>query len=145
MTMEHIPRSFSVSLHIGHPEMDPAEITKALGLSGNIRTMQAGKQRTTPKGDFLDGTYEASHWSHRFDLGAESELVAILTELTLDLKDHSLFFHKIVEDGGSVELFCGVHADGNWDESFPHSLMSEFASLMIDLRLDVYPTGDKKA
>ncbi len=76
---------------------------------------------------------------HEFDVGKASELGIIIERLIARLQAHELFYHRIVEDGGAVELFCGVFADGNWDEIISHSLMSQLAALKIDLRLDVYP------
>jgi len=61
------------------------------------------------------------------------------------LQRHQEFFHRVVRDGGSVELFCGVFAAGNWDEVLSHSLLGKVAALQIDLRLDVYPKDDNAA
>jgi hypothetical protein len=144
MTMEHIARSFSVSLPISHPDIDPAEISSAVHLTPE-RTTRAGAPRTTPKGDPLEGTYEFSHWRHKFDVGKASELGIVLEQLIARLQAYELFFHRIVEDDGAVELFCGVFADGNWDEAISHSVMSQLAALKIDLRLDVYPKAETKA
>jgi hypothetical protein len=142
--MEHIARSFKVSLSISHPDIDPAEITNALGLTPT-RTARANAPRTTPRGDPLEGTYEFSHWTHPFDLEAPVDLGVVLENLVRRLQKHERFFHRIVRDGGSVELFCGVFAAGNWDEILSHSLMGQLAALRIDLRLDVYPKGDGTA
>jgi len=55
------------------------------------------------------------------------------------LQSKHAFFRSIVDIGGSIELFCGIHMDTNWDEVFPFSLSAKLASLGIDLRLDAYP------
>jgi hypothetical protein len=144
MTMKHIARSFSISLSIRHPNIDPAEISSAVHLTPKGAT-RAGAPRTTPKGNPLEGTYDFSHWTHDFDVGKASELGIVLEQLIARLQAHELFFHRIVEDGGAVELFCGVFADGNWDEVISFSLMSQLAALKIDLRLDVYPKAETKA
>jgi hypothetical protein len=77
-------------------------------------------------------------------VGKASELGIVLEQLIARLQAYELFFHRIVEDDGAVELFCGVFADRNWDEVISHSLMSQLAALKIDLRLDVYPTARDK-
>src|SRR5947209_6983022 len=123
MTMEHIARSFSASLSIRHPNIDPDEISSAVHFTPK-RMTRAGAPRTTPKGDPLKCTYEFSHWMYEFDVGKASELGIILERLIAQLQAHELFFHRVVEEGGAVELFCGVFADGNWDEVISHSLMS---------------------
>jgi Domain of unknown function (DUF4279) len=138
MTMEHIARSFKVSLGIRHPDIDPAEISKAIDLIPT-RATRAGAPRTTPTGDGLKGKYEISYWTHSFDVQGALELGTILQDLAVQLQRHERFFHRVVKDGGTVELFCGVWAAGNWDEIISRSLMSQLAALHIDLRLDVYP------
>jgi hypothetical protein len=144
MTMEHIGRSFEVALSIRHLDMDPAEISTILGLTPK-RTTSAGELRTTPRGERLAGRYEFSHWTHSFDVQRATELAVVLEELVEKLQGHEPFFHRVVREGGVVELFCGVFAAGNWDEVLPHSLMGRLAALRIDLRLDVYPRDDHNA
>lgn len=144
MTMQHIARSFKVSLSVIHPEMDPAEISTALDLAP-VRTTRAGAPRTTPKGTPLPGTYDFSCWTHQFDVEGASELGVVLESLVERLQRHRQFFHRVVQDGGTVELFCGVFAAGNWDEILSRSLMGELAALHVDLRLDVYPKDDTAA
>jgi hypothetical protein len=141
MTMQHIARSFKVSLSIRHPYIDPVEISKALGLKPE-RATRAGMPRTTPLGDPLHGTYEFSHWMHHLDTEGVNELGSVLEDFVNRFQRHDDFFYRVVEDGGTVELFCGVFAAGNWDEVLPHSLMGQLAALRVDLRLDIYPKDD---
>ena len=89
--------------------------------------------------------YEFSCWTHQFDVEGASELGVVLESLVERLQRHQQFFHRVVREGGSVELFCGVFAAGNWDEILPHALMGQLAALQVDLRLDVYPKDDNAA
>ena len=141
MTMQHIARSFKVSLSVKHPDIDPADVSAALDLAPE-RTTRTGAPRTTPKGDPLTGTYEFSCWTHQFDIEGASELGVVLESLVKRLQRHQGFFHRVVQQGGSIELFCGVFAAGNWDEILSHTLMGQLADLRVDLRLDVYPKDD---
>lgn len=138
MTMEHIARSFTVSLSVSHPDIDPTEISTALELAPD-RATRAGAPRTTPTGTPLTGVCKFSCWTHRFDMKSASELTVLLEDLVQRLQKHQQFFHRVVREGGSVELFCGVFAAGNWDEILSHSLLGKLAALQVDLRLDVYP------
>jgi len=143
--MQHLTRSFKVTLAIRHPNIDPAEISKALQLEPT-RATRAKAPRTTPTGNPLPGTYEFSHWAHQFDVAGPIELAVVLQDLVNGLQLHRSFFHRVVQDGGTVELFCGISAAGNWDEILSHALMSELSALKIDLRLDVHPNdGDAPA
>jgi hypothetical protein len=139
--MVHIARSFAVSLSIRHPDIDPAVISAALGLVPKWAS-RAGMPRTAPKGEPSRGTYQVSHWSHQFDVQGALDLGPVLEDLVEKLHCHKSFFHRIVEEGGEVEFFCGVWAAGNWDESLPHSLLGRLAELRVNLRLDVYPQKD---
>lgn len=144
MTMNHIARSFKVSLWIEHPDIDPDFISNTIHLTP-VRTTRAGAPRSTPIGEPLEGTYECSRWGHNFNVEGASELGAVLEDLAEELQIHEPFFRRLVQEGGSVELFCGVFAAGNWDEVLPHPLLGKLASLHLDLRLDVYPKGDQSA
>lgn len=143
MTMLHLARSFRVSLSISHPDIDPAEISDAIGLVPK-RATRAGAPRMTPKGDPLPGTYDFSHWIHEFDVQGASDLGPVLEALAERLQRHEPFFHRMVQEGGDVELFCGVFAAGNWDECLSHTLLGRLAALQVNLRLDVYPKVSEK-
>jgi hypothetical protein len=142
--MEHIARRFLVSLSVTHPNIDPKEISKSLELAPKNMT-RAGAPRTTPTGTPLEGSYEFSCWTHELDVEGARELGVVLEELIERLRRHREFFHCIVREGGSVELFCGIFAAGNWDEILSHKLMGQFAALCVDLRLDVYPEDTSPA
>ena len=143
MTMEHIARSFKIALIVTHPNIDPAEISSAIGLIP-VRRTRGGAPRTTPTGQPLAGEYQFSCWRHEFDVQPADELSRVLENLVDELQCHRPFFHRVVQQGGTVELFCGVFADGNWDEVLSHSLMRALAALHVDLRLDVYPKDDNR-
>ncbi len=91
----------------------------------------------TREGKSFGGVHDSSHWSHRFDVDGATDLVPVLDVLGM-LAVHGTLFRRIDEEGASVELFCGVFADGNWDEVVPYSLMHSLPVLRINLRLDVY-------
>ena|ERR1017187_8088509 len=136
MTMEHIERSFKVSLRILHPSIDPASITSVLQLAPS-QIKLAGPPRKPP--------YDQAVWSHRFDCSTIRDLVPFLEETVSALDAQRDFLHSIVTSGGTVELFCGIMLSTNWDEVFPHTLSARLAALGIDLRLDAYPDDGGQA
>ena len=138
MTMEHIERSFKVSLHIDHPSIDPDEISRQLGLVPS-RQHLVGTPRKTKKSPSLIGNFETSHWMHAFDLKGVSDLSEFLPSIIQRLSPHAAFLKSLTSEGGRIDLLCGLWADGNWDENFPHQLLRDLSALSIDLRLDVYP------
>ena len=135
--MEHISRSFAVSLQVVHPEIEPDSITAALRLSPKIKHRN-GDQKLRLDGTKMDGVYSRTYWSHSLDLCGVVDLVPFLEALLPRLEVHRDFFATISASGGNSELFCGIFLDTNWDEVIPHQLMSRLAALKIDLRLDAY-------
>jgi hypothetical protein len=97
MTMQHIRRSFEVSLSISHPDIEPAEISRIVGLVPK-RATRVGELRTTPRGERLEGAYEFSHWTHSFDVQRASELGVVLEDLVERLQSQETFFHRVVRD-----------------------------------------------
>ena len=63
--------------------------------------------------------YDSSYWTHEFAAEDANDLTDILESFAKTLAEHAGFFRRIRSEDGSVELFCGVFADGNWDESLP--------------------------
>jgi hypothetical protein len=136
MTMEHIERSFAVSLHILHPSIAAETISSALQLAPS-QIKRSGPPRKPP--------YDQAVWSYRFDCQKVRDLVPFLEETVLFLHAHRDFLRSVVDSDGSIELFCGIYMSTNWDELFPHSLSAKLADLRIDLRLDAYPEDAAKA
>jgi len=60
---EAAPKRFDVELFIVHPTIDPAELTRTLGLEAHF-VHCVGDQRKTPKGTLLPGTYSDTRWRH---------------------------------------------------------------------------------
>ena len=141
--MSHINRSFRVTLSITHPGIDPAEITHTLGLEPTGRTHRAGTPRTTPKGTPLEGVWQDTYWSRRFDMRAAPELGLVLEELVERLREHRAFFRRLAEEDGRTEFFCGAFVDGSWDKEIPWRLLRSLGAMRIGLRLDVYPSGGR--
>jgi hypothetical protein len=128
--MEHLDRSFKVSLHVLHATMNPAEVTQALGLFPWKQSL-AGPPRKPP--------FDRAWWAYQFDCSEIRELAPFLDEISSRLEPHRDFLLSLLKSGGSLELFCGISVDFNWDEILPASLMGRLSSLGIDLRLDAYP------
>jgi len=129
---------YTVSLQIRHPDIAPEMITRALALQPTHRPTRKGEPKTTPKGAPLAGYWEFSHWSHRFEITQDRELVPYLERLVKSLEPQRDFLQRLVDEGGAVECFVGVFTDTNCDQVLPFGLLGELAELRIDLRLDLY-------
>jgi len=53
--------TFALSLHVKHPSMDPAEISRVLRIPAHCST-RVGEPRRRPNGQELGGLYPWSHW-----------------------------------------------------------------------------------
>lgn len=93
----------------------------------------------------MSGDYTETHWTHAFSTETATDLEPLQRELLEPLATHHAFIRRVVDEGGRVELFCGVFPDGNWDEILDHALLGALASLRIDLRFDVYPRQEGDA
>jgi len=136
---------YSVSLHVSHPDIDPALISQALALQATHRPTRKGEAKTTPKGTPREGHWEFSHWSHSFEIVQDGELVAFLRHLAERLEPHREFLQRIVEDGGAIECFVGIFTDTNCDQILPFDLLGKLAELRVDLRLDMYGSKLRQA
>jgi hypothetical protein len=136
MTMEHLDRSFAITLFVKHPSMHPLVVTQALGLMPS-NSCPAGPPRKAP--------FDWACWSYAFDCAGTRHLFPLLDQIADQLEPHRDFLLSVGESGGGVELFCGIMVDFNWDEVLPFRLMGRLSSLGIDLRLDAYPEHRKSS
>lgn len=134
---------YSASFRVWHPSMEPALISKAIGLEPK-RSWRAGEPRTTPKGQPLEGKYPESYWCadisgeapedgeqqclEDFLLGASSRLSAV-----------GDFLRSVRETGGRTEIFVGLYGRWNYGFEFSPNLLLKLSSLGLALSLDVYP------
>ena len=130
--------TYSLSLHIFHPDIDPGLISQALKLEPTGRTTKKGEPKTTPDGKPRDGCWEFSHWKHCFEVSAEKDFVPFLRRMVETLGPHREFLQRIVSECGEIECFVGIFTDTNCDQILPFDLLGKLADLRIALRLDIY-------
>ncbi len=121
---------FSMSLGVRHPDIDPAHITRELGLQpGHV--WRKGEDRLDQAGTMLGGNHRASYWfceiaqRPKFSgerIGTESELVRVLHMLRRSI----VFMQDLHYGGGVTELFVTIYARGE----FRIELLPEEAALL---------------
>src|SRR3989442_7340000 len=131
------PFEYKVALRLGHPSMDPDEISAALSLKPQ-RKWKAGEQRKTPTGIPLEGNYEQSYWSCDMDHPNGVTLSEFLDKLTKQLEGKKEFLAKISSTGGNTEFFIGWFSGSNSGDTFDWKLLKKLAELKINLSFDVY-------
>ena len=139
------PYSYSVSLRIAHPRMDPGALTKSFGLKPS-NAWKAGERRQTPKGQPLEGVNRESFWTVRLinkryaTTPGRSLEVALASEIKR-LQKHRALFRRIQKTGGRAELFVGIFGQNgfNFGGELDRDLLAGFTTLGLSLGLDIYP------
>lgn len=130
---------FMMSLGVRHPDIDPAQITRALGLQpGHV--WSRGEQRMDQAGAALGGNHRESYWlceiaarpkfsGERISMGSEMSRVLQMLGKSIG------FLQELHQGGGVTELFVRVFARGD----FRMELSPEDAALLgrIGLSLTV--------
>ena len=132
---------FTMSLGIRHPDIDPAQITGALGLQPG-HAWSKGEQRTSPTGAALGGSHRESYWfceivpRPKFSgelVSMESEMARVLQMLSKATD----FLQGLHVGGGVTELFITIFARGD----FRMELLPEQSALLgrigLSLTIDV--------
>jgi hypothetical protein len=105
---------FTMSLRIRHPRIDPAEITRTLGLEPQY-CWRVGDERREPEGDAIGGTYRETLWMCALmsepelsgdQVGVESELLRALGALRRSFD----FLRSLRDDGGVAEIHVSIFA-----------------------------------
>jgi hypothetical protein len=134
---------FTMSLRIRHPRIDPAEITRTLGLEPQY-SWRAGEIRREPEGSSLGGTYRESLWMcslmarpelSRDQVGVESELLRALGSLRRSFE----FLQSLREDGGVAELHVSIFGREEFRMEFLAESLAVLGRLGITLTLEINP------
>ena len=131
------PFKFDVSLRFSGKAIDPAEMRARLGFEPEFQH-KIGEQRTTPKGDILEGVYKTSYCCFSYTRRQNEELSEMLARIVESLAQHKDLFSRIRENDGRSEFFIGWYSSKNTGEIFDYELLGKISALGIDLALDVY-------
>jgi hypothetical protein len=128
---------FTMSLGVRHPDIDPAQITRALGLQpGHV--WRKGEQRLDQSGAALDGSRRESYWlcelTPRPKFSGESvSLGSEISGVLQMLRKSISFMQDLHHGGGATELHVTVFARGD----FRIELLPEEAALLGRLGVSI--------
>jgi hypothetical protein len=134
---------FTMSLRIRHPHIDPAEITRSLGIEPQ-HTWRAGDPRRDPAGGELGGQYRESYWMGRLmaqpelasdHMGVESEILRMLAQLRRSFG----FLETLKEQGAIAELHVSVFAREEFRLEFLPESLSLLGRIGLTVALEVKP------
>ena len=134
---------FTISLRIRHPSIDPARITRTLGMEPQ-HTWQAGGQRRGPADEALEGVHRESYWMGR--LMAEPQLASarvsvesVLLETLANLRRSQSFLELLHAEGGAAELHVSLFARADFRLELPAPSLALLGRLGLAVALDVHP------
>lgn len=133
---------YCISLRVTHPNIDPEEITRELGIEP-FREWKMGKQRFTPKGTLLEGLNKGSYWaanmhSEKRILSANIVIEEYLAKLNDKFNIHKEYFASLVASGGCIEYFIGWFSADNVGITLDTALMKQTSELNIEIGLCAY-------
>jgi uncharacterized protein DUF4279 len=136
---------FMVSLRIRHPRIDPAQITRALGVEPQ-HTWRAGDLRLDSAGGEMGGIHRESYWMGRLmeqprlaqdHVSVESEMLHTLGTLRRCFD----FLEMLKAESGSAELHVSLYARDEFRlELLPESL-ALLGRLGLAIALEVKPSA----
>jgi hypothetical protein len=138
---------FSMSLGVRHPDIDPEQITQALGLQPG-HEWSKGEQRTDAAGAALAGNHRASFWLCEVPVRPEerASLESEISRLLRLLRKSTGFLQKLHEGGGAVELFVTIFARGDFriEISPDHATLLGRTGIALTVEVKPYPLPKRK-
>ncbi len=137
---------FTMSLRIRHPHIDPAEITRNLGIEPQ-HTWRAGDPRRDASGGELAGQYRESYWTGRLmarpelasgQVDLESELLRTLGQLRRSFE----FLTILKEQGAVAEVHVSIFARAEFRLEFLPESLSMLGRLGLTVVLEIKPHPD---
>jgi hypothetical protein len=134
---------FMMSLRIRHPDIDPVEITEALGIEPQ-HTWRAGEARRDSSGSECGGAHRESYWMGRLmsapalakdEVGLGSELLRVIGMMRRSFD----FLERLKNGGGSAELHVNLYAREDFRLEFPPESLLLLGRTGLSVALDVKP------
>jgi hypothetical protein len=129
---------YHIILRIRHRDLDPAEITAALGWQPQ-RSWKAGDQAMTPKGAKLPGVRSDGVWSCSFRYKGEANITEKLDQLLRHLVRHKDLFRKLYKIKAQSALYLQMPGDTNIGDRLPWEMLKTFADLKIAFEFETFP------
>ncbi len=146
------PHDFSIALRIRHPSIDPAEVTRRVGIDPQ-HAWRAGEPRhvdddagsalhreTYWVGLLLPPPLGPSPWSPHVDESLRQAVAlpqASLYFTLLKMKRSARFWREFADEGGTVECLLQVHRADRFQLDLSQALLLALVDLRITLSIEV--------
>jgi len=140
---------FTIFLRIRHPGIDPARITRTLGIEPQ-HTWTAGESRRGPAGEALEGVHRESYWMARLMEEPQLALVGVSVESVLlqtlgHLRRCQSFLEQLHAGGGVAELYISLFARKDFRLELSAESLALLGRLGLAVALDVHPQPSQDA
>jgi hypothetical protein len=145
--MKSIPFRYHVSLRITHPDIDPDEVTRALGLTPRSIERKGEPIRHTWLARLPEEVairYRNKHgWFHMFEPAtADEPLTSCMQTAVARLQERREFIERVHHTGGRVHFTAYLYPPSGPDEPFDYALITELRALRIGFQITMYPRED---
>ena len=148
------PHDFSIALRIRHPSIDPAEVTRRLGIDPH-HAWRAGEPRHVDDDDAGSALHRETYWvgllpparllgPSPWSQGVEESLLrsvalpqASLYFTLLKMKRSAGFWREFADEGGTVECLLQVHKADRFQLDLSQALLLALVDLRITLSIEV--------
>lgn len=128
---------YGLSLKFIHPLIDPADITALLDIEPRY-AWKAGEQAKTPIGTILNFKRKESYWC--YSTYTDQRLFFIeINQIITYLSPHKDFLHRIVAEGGRVQIDVGLLGSVNIGDTISLETLAKLVDLKIHLGIEVFP------
>ena len=147
------PNDFSIALRIRHPSIDPAEVTRRLGIDPQ-HAWRAGEPRQLDDDDAGSAVHRETYWvglllpprlgpapwgphvEERLRSATENPQVSLYFTL-LKMKRSAGFWREFADQGGTVECLLQVHQADRFQLDLSQALLLALVELRITLSIEV--------
>ena len=133
--------TFTLTLLIHHPDMDPQRITDELSLEP-LRSVRKGADRVAPSGKPIGRAWPNTRWNHVIFYPAKKVAADSIREILRRLENHAEFLAGITRTGGRISLFVNLPGASHRGESIDSATLHRFGGLGIDFGFEVFPDWD---
>jgi hypothetical protein len=118
--------------------MDPALLTKQLGLRPQLSWL-AGGRRETAVGEPLPGVHKLSTWGYMARVSNKRHFFESIIDLLVRLEKRAKFVSEVVNTGGQITLLLHLPGDANIGDVIGWRDLQRLGHLSIDLGVEVFP------
>jgi hypothetical protein len=131
-------KRYHIILRIRHPELDPAEITAALGWDPD-RSWKAGDQSVTPNGRTLPSVRSDGLWSRTFRYQGEGRIAEHLDQILDHLLMRKDLFSRLSRMNARSALYVQMPGDTNNGDVVKWNTLKKFSDLKISFEFETFP------